>query len=457
MVHSEATELLQRIEQRTAVIGVIGLGYVGLPLAVAFAGAGFRVVGFDVDTTRVDALKRGICHISDIDSSAFQVALATRLQVSGDFSRLAEVDAITICVPTPLNGNKEPDISSVMSAAEQIACHLRGGQLIVLESTTFPGTTEELLLPLFERRGLQVGRDYCLAFSPERLDPGNKQFSLHDIPKVVGGVTAQCAQTATALYRTIVKEVVQVSSPRTAELVKLLENTYRAVNIGLANEFARMADILHIDIWEVIQAAATKPYGFTPFYPGPGTGGHCIPIDPLYLSWKLRSLDYRARFIELASEINEGMPEFVVDLVARALNEHGKCLNGARILALGVTYKRDSDDLRESPALDVMRLLLKRHAQLLYIDEHVPSFQLNDQMLHAKMLTTEELQAADCVVILTDHSAPDYALVVQQARLVIDTRNSTGHLPPAANVWRLARPYTAMPSTEQDRPERGAA
>lgn len=452
MIHSEATELLQRIERRVAVVGVIGLGYVGLPLAVEFARAGFRVLGFDIDRERIDALNRGICHIGDVDDGVLRQALAAQLEVTNDFERLPEADALMICVPTPLGKNKEPDVSHIMSAAEQSARRLRRGQLILLESTTFPGTTEELLLPLFARRGLDVGSDYWLAFSPERIDPGNQRFTLRDTPRVVGGVTAQCTQLATALYSTIVEKVVRVSSPGAAELVKLLENTYRAVNIGLANEFARMADILHIDIWEVIEAAATKPYGFMPFYPGPGTGGHCIPIDPLYLSWKLRSLRYRARFIELASEINEEMPEFVVDLVARALNEHGKCLNGSRILALGVTYKRDISDMRESPALDVMQLLVQRHARLTYIDQHVPCFELNGIAYHTQTLTGEALREADCALILTDHSDVDYAQVVREARLIVDTRNATGHLPGAAHVWRMSHPHaTSLIS------ERGAA
>ncbi len=356
--------LLQRIERRCAAIGVIGLGYVGLPLAIAFAQAGFTVVGFDVDRERVAALNDGICPISDVAAAALKGALATNFRATGDFEQLAEVDVVTICVPTPLGKNKEPDISYIMNAEEQVACRLRRGQLIVLESTTFPGTTEELLLPLFERRGLRAGSDYCLAFSPERIDPGNKHFAIHNTPKVVGGITEQCTHLVSALYSAVVTQVIPVSSPKAAELVKLLENTFRAVNIGLANEFAQIADILEVDIWEVIQAATTKPYGFMPFYPGPGLGGHCIPIDPLYLSWKLRSLDYRARFIDLASEVNEGMPGFVVDQVARALNEHGKCLKGSRILVLGVAYKRDVSDMRESPALGVMQLLLKRHAHV---------------------------------------------------------------------------------------------
>jgi UDP-N-acetyl-D-glucosamine dehydrogenase len=457
-MQSAASELLQRIEQRRAVVGIMGLGYVGLPLAVEFARTGFRVLGFDIDETRIDALNRGICHIDDVDERALQEALATRLQVTHNFDRLSEADAIMICVPTPLNRSREPDVSHIVRAAEQIARCLRAGQLILLESTTFPGTTEEVLLPLFERRGLRVGSDYWLAFSPERIDPGNKQFDLRDIPRVVGGVTAQCARLAIALYSTIAGRIVPVSSPAAAELVKLLENTYRAVNIGLANEFARIADVLHIDIWEVIAAAATKPYGFTPFYPGPGPGGHCIPIDPLYLSWKLRSLDYRARFIELAREINEEMPAFVVDLVARALNERGQCLNGSRILALGVTYKRDVSDTRESPALVVMQHLLQRHARVSYIDRHIPTLQFNGITCHSKTLTCEELRAADCVLILTDHSDVDYALVAREARLVVDTRNATGHLPEAAHmthVWRMSHPRTGEQHAGQA--ERGAA
>ncbi len=451
MIHSKATEVLQRIEQRAAVVGVIGLGYVGLPLALEFARTGFRVLGFDIDETRIDTLKKGICHISDVNDDVFQQALATRLAVTNDFECLSEADVIIICVPTPLGNNKEPDVSHILNAAEQTARRLRRGQLILLESTTFPGTTEDLLLPLFERRGLHVGGDFWLAFSPERIDPGNTRFALRAIPRVVGGVTAQCTQIAIALYSTIVEKVVPVSSPRAAELVKLLENTYRAVNIGLANEFAQMADILRVDIWEVIEAAATKPYGFTAFYPGPGPGGHCIPIDPLYLAWKLRSLSYRARFIELSSEINDEMPAFVVDLVARALNEHGKCLNGSRILALGVAYKRDISDMRESPALEVIQLLLQRHAHLAYIDQHVPNLQLNGIRYHTKALSGEELRAADCVLILTDHSDVDYALVAQEARLVVDTRNATGSLPEAAHIWRLSRPRAAGQA------ERGAA
>jgi UDP-N-acetyl-D-glucosamine dehydrogenase len=433
-------ELSRRIEQRAASIGVLGQGYVGLPLAVAFAQAGFQVTGFDVDSARVSAMNNGICHIADIDDRAFQQARSTGYRTSSDFNLLRDMDVLIICVPTPLNSSKEPDISFVLNATREIEARLRPGQLIILESTTYPGTTEELLLPLLERRGLRAGSDFGLAFSPERIDPGNRHYTLRNTPKVVGGTTQRCLQLSIALYSSIVERVVPVSSTRAAEMVKLLENTFRAVNIGLANEFAQIAELLGLDIWEVIDAASTKPYGFLPFFPGPGLGGHCIPIDPLYLSWKLRALRYRARFIDLASEVNEEMPEFVVEMVTRALKEQGKCLHGSRILALGVAYKRDVSDVRESPALDVLRLLHARHAQVAYVDRYVPEIQLDAETLEARPCTNEELRAADCVVILTNHSYLDYAQVVKEAKLVVDTRNATGHLAQEAHVWRLARP-----------------
>jgi UDP-N-acetyl-D-glucosamine dehydrogenase len=432
--------LLARIEQREAVVGVIGLGYVGLPLATEFARTGFRVLGFDVDCERVAALNGGIAHIQDVDSAVFQRIVQTVFQATSDFDRLAEVDAICICIPTPLQKSKDPDMSYIVSATEQIARRLHAGQLVILESTTYPGTTEELVQPMLERRGLQVDRDFFLAFSPERIDPGNAHFGLRNTPKVVGGVTEQSTLLATALYSTVAERVVPVSSPRVAELVKLLENTYRAVNIGLANEFAQIAAILQVDVWEVIEAAATKPFGFVPFYPGPGLGGHCIPLDPHYLAWKLRALHYRARFIETASEVNDQMPHFVVDLAAQALNERGKCLNGSHMLVLGVSYKRDIGDARESPALDVIKLLRQRHAHVAYADPFVPELRIEDTTLRAEPLSDEALRAADCVLILTNHTTADYANVVRQAQLVIDTRNATGHLPGAAHVWRLNRP-----------------
>lgn len=440
--------LLARIEQREAVVGVIGLGYVGLPLAIEFARAGFRVLGFDVDSTRVAEVNQGICHIRDIDAVLFQQVVQTVFQATSDFDRLAEVDAICICVPTPLQKSKDPDISYIVSAAEQIARRLHADQLVILESTTYPGTTEELVQPILERGGLQVDRDFFLAFSPERIDPGNAQFGLRTTPKVVGGVTEQSSVLAAALYATVAERVVPVSSPRVAELVKLLENTYRAVNIGLANEFAQIAAILQVDVWEVIEAAATKPFGFVPFYPGPGLGGHCIPLDPHYLAWKLRALHYRARFIETASEVNDEMPHFVVDLAAQALNEQGKCLNGSHMLVLGASYKRDIGDARESPALDVIELLRQSHAHVAYADPFVPELRVEETTLYAEPLSDEALRAADCVLILTNHTDVDYAQVVHHAQLVIDTRNATGHLPAAAHVWRLNRPPQAVAPVE---------
>jgi len=442
--------LLTRIEQRSATIGVIGLGYVGLPLATEFARAGFRVLGFDVDSKRVTALNQGICHIRDIDSECFQQVVQTTFRATDDFELLAEVDAVCICVPTPLQKSRDPDVSYIVNATEQIARRLHPGQLVILESTTYPGTTEELVRPMLERTGLQVDHDFFLAFSPERIDPGNQRFGLRNTPKVVGGVTEQCTQLSVALYSTVVDRVIPISSPRAAELVKLLENTYRSVNIGLANEFAQIATILQVDVWEIIEAASTKPFGFVPFYPGPGLGGHCIPLDPHYLAWKLRALHYRARFIETASEVNDEMPHFVVDLAAQALNEQGKCLNGSKALILGVAYKRDISDPRESPALDVIKLLQQSHAHVSYVDPFVPELRLEEATLYAEPLSDEVLQAADCVLILTNHSCVDYAKVVRQAQLVIDTRNATGHLPEVAHVWRLSRPAESAVYVEED-------
>lgn len=433
--------LMGRIERRDAVIGVIGLGYVGLPLAVAFAQAGFRVVGFDVDRQRIAALNGGKCHIPDVDAVVLrELVAAERFSATHDFDWLAEVDAVSICVPTPLRKSKDPDISYVTAAAEQIARTLHAGQLIVLESTTYPGTTRELLLPTFEASGLRVGEDFYLAFSPERIDPGNPKFNVLNTPKVVGGMTELCTQHAVALYSSAIERVVPVRSTTVAEMVKLLENTFRAINIGVANELAQMADVLGVDVWEVIAAAATKPFGFMPFYPGPGLGGHCIPIDPQYLAWKMRTLNYRARFIELADEVNGEMPRFVVEQIGRALNDQRQCLNGARVLILGVAYKRDVGDMRESPAIDIIELLQERHADVLYADPFVRTVTLGTTTLHAQPLTEELLADMDCVVVITDHSNVDYERVVRHARLVIDTRNATAHIPDAAHVWRLVSP-----------------
>lgn len=448
-----AEEFLARVAERRAVVGVIGLGYVGLPLATGFAEAGLRVIGFDVDVTRVAALNAGYCHIPDVDGALFaQLVERGAFTATSDFARLAEVDAVSICVPTPLRKTKDPDISYIVKATEDIAKTLHRGQVIVLESTTYPGTTEELVQPMLEAAGMRAGEDFFLAFSPERIDPGNPTYGLRNTPKVIGGVTAECSRLAAALYATVVERVVVVSSTKVAELVKLLENTFRAVNIGMANELAQMANVLGVDVWEVIAAAASKPFGFVPFYPGPGLGGHCIPIDPHYLAWKLRSLNYRARFIELASEVNGEMPRFVVEQITLALNEHGKCLKDARILILGVTYKRDVGDIRESPALDVIELLRERHAAISYADAHVPELRLSDETLTAVPLTDETLRNTDCVVIVTDHSDVDYARVVREAPLVVDTRNATAKVAGSEHVWRLVRPTGSSAGAERPAP-----
>jgi UDP-N-acetyl-D-glucosamine dehydrogenase len=435
------TTLRERLECRTAVVGVMGLGYVGLPLAVEFARAGFHVLGFDVNHERARSLNRGICDTPGVDAADLRrLVEAGYLYATDKMSRLAEVDTVSICVPTPLRKTQDPDISFVVAAASQIAETLHPGQLVVLESTTYPGTTEELLLPLFTRTGLSAGEDFFLAFSPERIDPGNERFTIRNTPKVVGGVTPRCTQLALTLYSAAVEHVIPVSSPKVAELVKLLENTFRAVNIGLVNELAQIANILGVNIWEVIDAASTKPFGFLPFYPGPGLGGHCIPIDPEYLAWKLRSYHYRARFIELANEVNREMPRFVVGQIIQALNEQGKCLKGAHIVGLGVTYKRDVSDLRESPALDVLTLLHEQGARISYVDGHVPTVRIGTLSLQGHSLSDELLAAADCVVILTDHSEVDYARVARLASLVLDTRNATAHVTCAPHIWPLVRP-----------------
>src|SRR5262245_6341469 len=418
-------ELLARIEARTARVGTIGLGYVGLPLSVEFAAAGLPVVGFDVSADKVAALSRGESYVGDVPSSRLQSLVETgKLQATTDFARLSECDAIIICVPTPLGKTKDPDLSMVVEATQAIAARLRPGQLVVLESTTYPGTTEELILPRLHARRLKVGEDFFLAFSPERVDPGNARHNTRNTPKIIGGTTPRCAAVARRLYREAVDTVILVSSTQAAEMVKLLENTFRSVNIGLVNEVALMCDRLGVDVWEVIDAAASKPFGFMPFYPGPGLGGHCIPIDPFYLSWKLKTLNYRARFIELAGEINSEMPEYVCARVADALNDREKSVKGSRILVLGVTYKKDIDDVRESPALDILRILEGRGAKVSYNDPHVPSLEMNDTTLQSVSLFPAAREA-DVVVIVTDHSSYPYRDVVESASLVVDTRNAT--------------------------------
>jgi len=435
---SEA-RLIERIRRREARISVIGQGYVGLPLAVEFARAGFAVSGLDNDPERVAALSAGRSHSPDVpDDDLTAVLRAQRYEPTTDFSVLRQSDVVIICVPTPLRKSKDPDISFVMVAAEQVAARFRPGQLIILESTTYPGTTKELLLPLFEARQARVGVDFFLAFSPERIDPANASFKVRDIPKVVGGVTPACTRLASLLYREIVAEVFEVSSPTVAELAKLYENVFRNVNIALANEFALMCRRLDVGVREVIDAASTKPFGFLPFYPGPGIGGHCIAVDPFYLAWTMRLNGYEARFIHLADEINRAMPDHVVDLVTGALNQRRRCLNGATILALGVAYKRGVGDTRESPALEVLAKLLERGAEVAYADPYVPEISLGGRKLKAIEPTDELLATADCVLILTDHPQFEYRRIAEVAQLVVDSRGATHGLPvPAGRVVSL--------------------
>jgi UDP-N-acetyl-D-glucosamine dehydrogenase len=432
-------ELLECIETRRAIISVIGQGYVGLPLALEFARTGFTVHGIDVNSERVAMLGLGQSHISDVDSADIRALLRTkRYNPTSDFAVLERSDVIIICVPTPLSKSKDPDMSFVIDAAERAAARFRPRQLVILESTTFPGTTQEILLPMFEARGARAGEDFFLVFSPERIDPGNPQFKVRDIPKVVGGLTPACTFLATALYRQIVGRVVEVSSPMVAELAKLYENVFRNINIALANEFALMCRHLGVASREVIEAAATKPFGFLPFYPGPGIGGHCIGIDPIYLAWKVKANGFQARFIGLAEEINRAMPRHVVTLAAEALNERRRCLNGARVLVFGVAYKRGVPDTRESPALEIIAMLRSRGADVSYADPYVPSIVLDDgTLLKSVEPSCHNVGAADCVVIVTDHPA-DYQAIIDASQLVIDTRSATWGLSiPAGRVVTL--------------------
>jgi len=421
--------LHRKIATRALRTAVIGLGYVGLPLAVTFAEAGFSVTGIDTDAAKVERARRGESYIPGIANSTLQALIeAGRLEFTSDFAALDEVDAVSICVPTPLRKTRDPDISSILAATREVQAHLHAGQLVVLESTTYPGTTAEVVLPALESTGLKVGVDFFLAFSPERVDPGNADFDTRNTPKVVGGITQTCTELAQALYGAAIERVVPVSSASVAEMAKLLENTFRAVNIGLVNEIAIMCEKLHINVWEVIDAAASKPFGFMRFLPGPGLGGHCIPVDPHYLSWKLKTLNYTARFIELAAEINGAMPHYVVDKISAALNEQRRCLYGATVLVLGVAYKRDVGDVRESPALDIIATLMARKAVVLYNDEYVPALTLGEpgeQTLFSQPSSSGLLQAADCVVIVTDHSYYDVPEIVREARCIVDTRNMT--------------------------------
>ena len=428
-----------KIEDRSARIAVVGQGYVGLPLAVEFAQAGFQVTGIDADRDRVDALARGDSYIPDVPAAHLQSMIAAgRYAASADPDALEGHDVVVLCVPTPLRKSKDPDVSHVVAAAGEVARRLTSGQLVVLESTTYPGTTEELLLPMFEGGGLKVGVNFYLAFSPERIDPGNPTWKVKDIPKLVGGVTPVCTELAALLYRQVVGKVFELSSPRVAELAKLYENTFRSVNIALANELALICQHLGVSVWDVVDAAATKPFGFMPFSPGPGIGGHCIPIDPFYLSWKARLNGYEAKFVGLADEINRTMPRFVVSLLTDALNTGGKPLKGARILVLGVAYKRDVGDTRESPALDIIEELLRKGAHVQYADPFVATLTVHGRRFDSAQVNRELLQWSDAALILSDHRDFDYATIVAESPLVVDTRNATrGCVAPAGRIVRL--------------------
>ncbi|HIG72887.1 MAG TPA: nucleotide sugar dehydrogenase [Myxococcales bacterium] len=423
---SRLTELADRIDSREARIGVIGLGYVGLPLAVEFAKIGFDVTGFDIDANKINAIEKGESYIEDVPNADLnEVKAAGRLHATADFGDLTRLDIINICVPTPLTRTKDPDVSHMARAVEEIRRRLRTGQLIILGSTTYPGTTQELFVPMLEESGLEVGEDFSLAFAPERIDPGNKLFTVRNVPKVVGGQTPLCTELASKIFGTIFDEIVPVSSTQSAEMVKLLENTFRAINIGLANEIALMCQRLDLDVWEVIEAAATKPYGFMKFLPGPGLGGHCIPVDPSYLSWKMKSLNFPARFIDLATDINSRMPEHVCERVADLLNQDRKSVNGAKILILGAAYKSDVGDMRESPALDVIRILAEKGADLTYADPHVASLEVEGVTYKDVGTADKTLAEADLAVILTDHKAFDYKSITNNAKRIFDTRNAT--------------------------------
>ena len=417
--------LREKLEARTARGSVIGLGYVGLSLAVELAKAGIVVRGVDLDLERVSLLNRGESYLVDVPADALAPLVASgRLAASTSFEQASDSDAVIICVPTPLRKSKEPDISFILSAVESLLPHLHPGQLMVLESTTYPGTTEEVVLPRLQANGLVVGSDFFLAFSPERVDPGNKRYTTATIPKVVGGVTPACTELAAALYRQVTQTVFEASSPRVAETAKLLENTFRSVNIALANELAFACRKIGVDPWEVIEAAATKPFGFMPFYPGPGIGGHCIPVDPHYMSWKVRLTGYEAQFIALADQINRAMPEHVVNLVGEALNDRGQAIRGSAVLVMGVTYKPDVNDIRESPALEIIEMLERKGAAVSYADPFAPQLSIDGSKLTAVDPSAANVGAADCVLILTNHTSFDYSMIASQAKLVVDTRNA---------------------------------
>ena len=416
--------LIEKIDNRSAKIGVIGLGYVGLPLAMEFVNSGFQVTGIDIDKNKINALNNGKNYINDVDDELLKNAVKKNsLKGTTDFSEVKDLDTISICVPTPLNKEKNPDISFIVSVMEEIKNYLHPSMIIILESTTYPGSTRELILPYIENDNLTLGKNICLCFSPERIDPGNKTYNTSNTPKIIGGITPQCSKTGEKLYSTIINKVIVVSSPESAEMVKLLENTFRAVNIGLANEVAIMCEKLGVNAWEVIEAAATKPFGFMKFTPGPGLGGHCIPIDPYYLSWKLKTLDYDARFIKLAGEINTQMPHHVVELISAGLNKSQMPINGSKILIIGTAYKKNINDLRESPALDIIQLLNELNAKIDYFDPFIPEINMNKKIIKCIDLTSENISKFDICVIITDHDEIDYDLIFRKSNLILDTRN----------------------------------
>jgi UDP-N-acetyl-D-glucosamine dehydrogenase len=431
-------ELEDRIRRHEAEIAIVGLGYVGLPMALAFAEAGFHVTGIDNNADRVRSLNEGRSYVDDISNPELEKALTSgRFEATTEVSALARTDCINICVPTPLSKTREPDLSFIIDAVEQLRRYLRSGHLVVLGSTTYPGTTHDLYRPILEGSGLRVGQEFCLAFAPERIDPGNQKYGFRNVPKVVGGETPLCTLLASRMFESVVDRIVPVSNTQSAEMVKLLENTFRMINIGLVNEMAMICDRLHLDVWEVIEAAASKPYGFMKFTPGPGLGGHCIPVDPKYLAWKLRAMDFAPRFIELASDVNSGMPGWVVQRITRALNQDRKAVNGANVLMLGVAYKANIADLRESPALDILAQLEQLGAQVSYHDPYVPRLEVEGRRHESQALTEGLLARADLVLITTDHANIDYDFVVRHARRILDTRNATGGAAAADHVERL--------------------
>jgi UDP-N-acetyl-D-glucosamine dehydrogenase len=418
-------ELIAKAEARTALIGVVGLGYVGLPLVAEMAEAGYKVLGFDVTQRVVDTVNRGVSHVQDVPTERLaRFVKAGKVTATTDLSRMGEPDCLAICVPTPLSKSRDPDVSYILAATESVTKTIRPGQVVVLESTTYPGTTRELMLPALEKSGLKVGQDFFLAFSAERVDPGNPKYHTRNTPKVMGGITPACSRVVVAIYQPAIETLVPVSSPEAAELAKLLENTFRSVNIGLVNEMAIVCDKLGVDVWEVIEAAATKPFGFMKFTPGPGVGGHCIPLDPHYLAWKMRTLNYRTRFIEVAGEINSQMPEYWVEKVTAALNQQSKAVKNSKLLVIGVAYKPDIDDIRESPAMDVIRLLQQLGGDVSYHDPYIPEFREDGLTMKSVPLDAARVRASDCVVIVTDHSSLDYAMIGREARALVDTRHA---------------------------------